>query len=459
MTQSRLSWDCPWQPRGVPPRSRLFALRPVGLGTEHVEALTSYLTRLARAHGVNPRRLIREEFAKAAPNAEHLRWPARHSDDAGTMNGYGVYAETFATITADLTTVPDVRYLTLLPLADLLPRTSASVICRRPRWCPECLAEMVATSVEVARPLVWSLTLYPICHLHGRPLIDRCVTCGRYQPFLPTYPDLTHCAYCGASLIILRRRRTQASPVELRLAEWLAELVARLRDLDGIATQAHFMGLLKEAIDNRVAGNRAGFCKSIGLPAWTVKNWLLRGERPSLRQLLVVALGMGVRPVALLLEGAADGAQGGNASCLRVGRRSKRRRPLTLRERECLGVAMGAAVVDPEDTRSLAELARTFGFSVSCLRYWFPDECIAVRDKHAEAVTRAVASRRDAERQVVEKVVRQIASRGEYPGRRRVNEALALHHVSLAQQDMVAAYRRAVTDCGNIPRPREKHSP
>lgn len=36
----------------IPPRSRLYSLKPEGLGTPYTESLTSYLTRLAKAHSV-----------------------------------------------------------------------------------------------------------------------------------------------------------------------------------------------------------------------------------------------------------------------------------------------------------------------------------------------------------------------------------------------------------------------
>src|SRR5437016_2319425 len=44
------SWDC--EPPALPPRSRLYALEPIGIGTPHVESLTGYVSRIADAHAV-----------------------------------------------------------------------------------------------------------------------------------------------------------------------------------------------------------------------------------------------------------------------------------------------------------------------------------------------------------------------------------------------------------------------
>ncbi len=39
----------------MPPRSRLYCLAPLGMGTVEIESLTSYIQRLAWAYRVNPR--------------------------------------------------------------------------------------------------------------------------------------------------------------------------------------------------------------------------------------------------------------------------------------------------------------------------------------------------------------------------------------------------------------------
>lgn len=42
-------------PRALPPRSRLYSLQPMAIGTPRVESLTSYIMRLAEAHTVSVR--------------------------------------------------------------------------------------------------------------------------------------------------------------------------------------------------------------------------------------------------------------------------------------------------------------------------------------------------------------------------------------------------------------------
>lgn len=426
-----------------PPRSRLFALAPRGVGTDMAESLSSYLVRLARAHAVNPRCMVREEFRSLAE--AQLRRPARHADEVASMNGYGQHAQAFAEVTARLTTRPEVRYLTLLPLSDLLPRNGAGVIARQPRWCPECVAEMD----EPFRPLVWALDLYTVCHRHRRLLVAACPSCRKGQPYLPTYPDLAHCAYCGETLHGSPKATPAAATMseqDLWMAEALGDLVARLQDLDGTATRERFLAFIAAAVERRSNGNKAAFCREMGLSPWALKNWQTRGERPSLPQLMAVSYGMGTPPAAMF---ASCPGEPGQIRRVQRSHAPRSRTPLQPSNRRHLADTLSRIAADTADRRSLAQLSRDLKVSASWLRYWFPDECAVVCARRNNAKRQALAERRVGEYEVVANVVRDMTSRAEYPARRKVNEALRGLHLSLAQQDMVEAYRAAVREFWN----------
>lgn len=433
----------------MPPRSHLFALPPVGLGTDRVEGLISYITRLARAHSVRPRSLIRCEFVKACRSPEQLRCSARHSRDVRTMDGLGRYAEIFGALTTELTTVPAVRHLTLLPLANLLPPTSAGLIASQLRWCPDCFAEMIAQGQDVWRPLLWSLDLYRICHRHRRPLDTHCGTCGKIQPFLPLLPELDRCPYCRASLSGGNPEHSdlgsaEAQPdVDMSIAQLLADMVANLPELDGIATLERFREFLRAAIEDVSGGNRVRFCELVGLRRWAVKNWLTRNERPSLPQLVSLALGTGASiPAMFQIESTCSVPCISNKPA--TTRDRARRTGMTEGERRVLASKLAEIANDPGRTNSAAEVARSLNLTTSSLRYWFPEAYATICFRHAEATKTAAKLRRERRYRVIGEVVRAIAARGEYPGRRKVNEALARHHLSLAQQDMKDAYRKAL---------------
>ncbi|MDA8261131.1 MAG: TniQ family protein [Betaproteobacteria bacterium] len=429
------------------PRSRLYALPPADLASERVEGMTSYLVRLARAHAVNPRSLIRKELVKAADDPERLRFVARYTNYLRTIDGIGPHARVFAALMTELTTVSTLRYLTLLPLADLLPHNGAGLLARKPRWCPECQAEMVRDGSDATRPLVWSLDLYRVCHRHRRPMVEACGHCGRPEPFVPTYPDLGHCVHCRASLADLGSpaEHPPATAMAVWVAESLADLVARLPELDGIADRRRFIIFLTAAIAERAGGNQARFCEGIGLPRWATKRWLSQGERPTLPQILAIGYGLGIRPAAMFLPGPARPVPTSRRLPAKVRCRAARPR-LDAADRRRLGKTIASVANDPADTRSLAELAKEVGLTRSCLKYWFPDECVAIRRKHADACRRANAARAQIDRDKVAEVVCAMVTQGVYPGRRKVNEVLRRHSASLAGPDLMETYRRAVKE-------------
>src|SRR6516162_3598228 len=76
------------------PRTGLYPLPPVGVGTGNIESLTSYITRLAQAHDVSTNTLIAKYLrfrflqAKLAGTLETSEeWKRHFLEDAHTLNG------------------------------------------------------------------------------------------------------------------------------------------------------------------------------------------------------------------------------------------------------------------------------------------------------------------------------------------------------------------------------------
>jgi hypothetical protein len=102
-------WDL--TPTKPPPRSRLYSLQPMGLGTSRVESLTSYLTRLAQAHTVSLRTLVkREVFPLLAKNYKGCDLEKMHSLNG---MGHGKQVAVLAATTPKLN--QQVRYFTVAP--------------------------------------------------------------------------------------------------------------------------------------------------------------------------------------------------------------------------------------------------------------------------------------------------------------------------------------------------------
>ncbi len=427
---------------GIPERSRLYQIQPLGANAGQLEGLLSYLVRVARAHSVNPRHLLRSVVAYKNPALNKLCSVAFFTRHSATVNGLGKYAELFVGEVAKLTKADFLRPMCLLPLQDLLPHNGAGLLTPRPKWCPACIADMAKSGDDAYRPLAWSFELYRVCTHHNVRLRDICTRCGKAQPFIPRYPDFGRCDHCGG-LLSYGHAKSKAA-LDIWVSNAIADLVRHLRELDSRATAQQFAAITREAVAQLAEDNRARFCELLGLPRWAVTRWLYAGEKPSLPQLLSICYGLNVMPSTLLLRNPSMSItfMSSDLRTIPTKLKERRHRPcLNTKERQHVVAKLQKISRNADDTRSLTEVANELGFTRSCLKYWFTDECSAVTIKHSTAAKSQTAARMHAEKAAVSVAVHAISARGEYASRRKVNAILRTHKVSLGRSDLLRVYR------------------
>src|ERR1700690_2604180 len=100
----------------IPPRSVLAALKPMGLGTQYRESLSSYYLALAHLHVISPKNLARKIMVPRIAGNE------RRGEDSYILwklplfNGIGTVPEAWANHLSELTGQKDLIDLTLVPL-------------------------------------------------------------------------------------------------------------------------------------------------------------------------------------------------------------------------------------------------------------------------------------------------------------------------------------------------------
>jgi hypothetical protein len=130
----------PWELSSpvLPSATRLYSLSPIGVGTPMVESLTGYIARLAEAHCVSSGLLYWKEIKALAGKGNIFSF--RVTGDGGysthTINGHGSPAADFVRVMEVLTGRRDLRYLTLLTWAQVLP--GHSLLRRWRAWCERC---------------------------------------------------------------------------------------------------------------------------------------------------------------------------------------------------------------------------------------------------------------------------------------------------------------------------------
>lgn len=195
------SWDC--QAAALPPRSRVHALEPIGIGSAYVEGLTGYVSRLADAHAVSVSDLVGKELSLigskpsrpfgpfvarngTAPPCFHVRC---HSPD-----GLEETAKRWVGSLGNATQQRNLRLLTLLPFEGILSKRR--LFRRRRAWCPACYENWRRTGHIPYEPLLWAIGQVTICPLHKRLLKEVCPNCGESMKPLGPYGRPGYCSKC-----------------------------------------------------------------------------------------------------------------------------------------------------------------------------------------------------------------------------------------------------------------------
>lgn len=429
-------------PEGMPPRSRLIGPEPAGTGSARCEGLIGYLVRLARVHHVNPRELVRLEFHPHCRRTGGMRYANFFSDYARTIHGVGPYAEDFLRVMERLTGRNDLRPLTMLPWRSVIPANSPGFLSRNVRWCRHCLLESRTGQEYRPFPLVWSLDAYQVCGIHRTPMADRCPSCGKAQPFVPFLPDQNHCSHCGQWLGFGWEQDMVCSP-SVGAARALEDLVAASPGLDDMALTQAWRQCCIRLVGRYGEGAKKVASQALGLTPTAFSTWLVKGQKPSLPQLLQLCRRLDRMPTELL------GFRQKSKPTLAVVRATERHAPPPTNrtpavELEGIRHRLEAIVADFADCRSMADVRRELDVSRGFLAYRFRELCRRQSAKHRGRQDAEVAVRRQQECAVVQEVVRKIAQAGVYPARRRTNQALRAYKLHLIRPELLEAYRQAL---------------
>jgi hypothetical protein len=433
----------------VPPllRSRLYRLPPQGGGTPFQESLISFLVRTSRAHSVSPRRLIRQVFGGVDPEIGKVVRDSFFSRYAGTMNGLNRYAELFVHAGEMLTGHDNLRGLTMLPWNAVLPHNGQGLLARHPRWCPECLMQQWQQDQETFFPLAWYLDAVYVCPAHQRRLEDRCPYCRRQQPFIPSYPDLARCEYCKRPFVLLPTGDAPdchlIDPVDMWVAQAIDAMLQRHVDPEFLPHLPNFYLFINGLVDRLAGGNRAAFCKALGLQPRALNGWLSKGQRPSMTQLLTVCYRVKAMPSDIFGQSTSLA----DLSLIVVPapklkhRRQCPRLPLTRRQEIAQQLRIRLAV---DDERPVSVIAEELGIPARYLRYWFPEISSRLTGRNKSAIQAQSAAHQVAQCCRVRQVVWSLAARGVYPSCRRVNAILRRDGMCLLQPKLQQAYIEAV---------------
>lgn len=284
-------------PEDVPPRTWLYPLAPMGVGTPYIEALSSYINRLSEAHCTVPQKLMRLLLAKAPGEKYHNVYPRAVLRQRTRIVTGLVEALELGTGRSNLHALTLVKWRHIFGETRLLRRTRA--------WCPHCYQDWVGSGKAFYEPLMWSLRAICICPVHEVLLQDVCPyeDCRRTVPHYTNHMEPSRCPHCRRSLcgsIQLQR----AEPADLAWQRWCCSAVGELLQFQGESSVPFSrVGLHAAILWCRVhlgGGTTSGLARALNINQRSVWLWLNTEIGIGLERIFHLSYVLGVSPLTVL---------------------------------------------------------------------------------------------------------------------------------------------------------------
>ena len=305
-------WD--HEPPTLPPRSRLYALEPIGVGTSFIESLTGYVSRLAEAHAVSVGNLVGREFSAATSKLLGLSSDRQKAGLHGfyaqghAVNGFGNLPKTWIVALEKVTLQRNLRFLTLLPFEGVFSLDGAF---RRSRaWCPACYEEWQSAGKIVYEPLLWAMKPVTICPKHRRLLEDNCPYCHRALAALAVFSRPGYCSACWKWL----GRSEGHDPSEdvtagfptAEAAFWLAKAMGELLSAATYSAsqslRASFTANFRTCVEVVGDGSQPAFAKASRISYDTVVSQMMGQRLPQISTLLRICYHLDISPTSFLVN-------------------------------------------------------------------------------------------------------------------------------------------------------------
>src|SRR6266568_2887947 len=294
----------------LPPRSRLYSLVPLGIGTLRVESLTSYINRLAWLYRISPRILVAAEIIPYLSGSYYFQSSPRAiskfcHQEAISINSFGETPADWSATIEGLTQQAGLQKLTLGEWASGIP--SRRLFRVAPAWCPACYSDWQEKQLPIYQPLLWMLQVVTSCTQHKRKLEEQCNHCQKRQPVFPSKTQPGHCPQCGAwlGLSVEIAEEPEIDEEELVWQNWVVKTIEELRTVrvtsDAISWERISINL---AACLEMKGEAARFARLIGASKQLISKWQHFEKTPSFQKVLEICYAIGISPLQLMSDAA-----------------------------------------------------------------------------------------------------------------------------------------------------------
>ncbi len=375
----------------IPPRSRLYCLEPIGVGTSSVECLTSYIARLAEEHCVTLKALMMHEIFPSQgldfTEPHHYRHLSTFCEqNSSSLNGCSSMARHWVAVMQNLTSCESLRFLTMLTWSDVSP--VRKLVRQRKAWCPMCYDDWRQAHQVLYDPLLWALQSVQMCPRHRRQLVTVCPRCQATMPFLSPVAHPGYCTRCagwlGGASPGEEAGCTSIDRDDFERQCWIAvhagELLAAAPDLTVVPAKEQIATMLSLCVDQYAQSNLSVLARKMNVSSSCLWNYLRKDGLPFFDFLIRLCYTLSIPPLEFLtasslprraflpipIKDLPEVSRGAENGITQDDVRHMRHVLETLLAREEIAVYP-----------SLEEIAQWIGCSVETLRRYCPDLCRA----------------------------------------------------------------------------------
>jgi len=409
----------------LPLRSQLYNLAPIGVGTRHVESLTSYITRLAQAHSISVKDLLQadllkgfiQSFSQNTRESQSSAW-LRYSR---AINGTRAWAKKCSDGFGKLTSRSDLHLLTMLPWASVIP--TRGLLKKSKAWCPRCYEEWINDELPLYEPLLWKFDFIHICADHHVILERGCPHCHKEIPHLSSRSYPGHCSNCGKPLfdaIAEAREISSMRSPEIKWQLWMidhiGELLAYAPNLIHPPNPEIICKLYRTQTDRHFDGTVTEMARLLGVTWIAVKTWITGKYIPKIENFLRSCYCFGVSPLQVLTVEELISEE----TIIRMPlwmEDNKRERPPRKLDKDWIRFEMekviSAQYLFPP---SMADVARSLQIDQSHLMRLFPEQCSLISKRYRKFRSISKKNRTDRLCERVLEIVQSLHKEGRYPG-------------------------------------------
>lgn len=391
------SWDVQKTP--IPPRSRLYHLEPIGIGTPYVESLTGYVARLAQQHCVTTRRLILNEIAPymcpfknfSDYKTDNISHVLGIKTRRAALNGTGLMASKLLGGLSKLTRNTELHLLTLLTWEKVFP--NRDLFHHQRTWCPKCYQEWHDNNKCIYEPLIWSINAVVICPIHHSYLAYQCPYCHQSMSVISGNSIPGYCSQCGHWLGSSKIEKVRPGPPfsELERNQLLAsinslgELIAQSPSVNSPPARNRISNVLSTYINQVFEANIAAASRFLKIEKATLSSWCKGKAIPKLNHLILLTQNLDISMIDFLTSDKllADFKNNFSASepiVLKHSRKSYKK--ISIIRKQVLNIVL-QEVINEEPPPSLEDVALRLRYRPLVLQYHFPELCQKIKVIHA----------------------------------------------------------------------------